>query len=215
MAMSPACHRQENRAKAPSWSAVSPQKCVGISKYELSISDIARLWRNSAAKLNKKVQRWRTERAEILNCIIGSNMYVDDREENFSVFLEAAISGPLCQRLWLLCRRRKQLTGWQQSHPKPVNVHPANGLRLARLDVFHLACQVQTALWQPGSQQHQRHARWCHWEHGALQSYPMPYLLTYLLTFGSNAWHGTKGRRYAYAKIGCILSAHFKKIEYA
>jgi len=29
--MSPACHRQENRAKAPSWSAVSPQKCVGIS----------------------------------------------------------------------------------------------------------------------------------------------------------------------------------------
>jgi len=94
---------------------------------------------------------------------IGSNMYIEDREEYFSVFLEAAIS-TMCQCLWLLCQRRKQLTGSQLSHPKPANVHPAKGLLLVRLDVFHLVCQLQKALWQV-FQQHQR------LKHGALQFY--------------------------------------------
>ena len=77
---------------------------------------------------------------------MDSNMYTENRYEYFSVFLEAAISATVCQRLWLLCRRRKQLTGLQMSRLKPANVHPAKVLRLARLDAFHLDCRVQTAL---------------------------------------------------------------------
>jgi len=46
----------------------------------------------------------------------------------------------------------------------PANVHPAKELRLVRLGVYHLVCQVQKARWQPGFQQHQRLARRCHRE---------------------------------------------------
>ena len=61
-------------------------------------------------------------------------MYVEDREEYFSVSsCEAIISATAPASVAALSTYGKQLTDVQMSHPKPANVHLAKGLELARL----------------------------------------------------------------------------------